>query len=440
MGENHRRLPTRRSKLGLVAILGILCVSTAVSAAVPAVASTGISVFVGYADSLRADPTNFPTPWVGSPGTVFSGCNPTSACIYDAGAVRVVNNGSSTVTVDAIAVHVDTCTYTGWPSAVLQPGTNLIVTQLTSGAGDGCTGPTPTELDLSDVGPGGSDYSGNCTPDNIQPTVDVTIDGTLTSYTDSGQVLNTGGIDAGVCTGNESIQWTLIGSKPCRGSMLTLAPPTQTHPVLSTATVTATFTNSCGQPLSNTAVQFKATNGPNVGLTGSGVTNGSGQATLTYSSTHTGTDTWGASVTNLAGSIPSNTVTVTWTISFAPGGGSFVIGDREDVMGPQVYWWGAQWWKVDKMSGGLGPASFKGYELSNSSPWCGQTWTTRPGNSPHPPASVPGLMAVIVSSHITKSGPTISGNIVHIVLVRTNAGYGPNPGHRGTGTIVDQLC
>jgi len=440
VGENHRRLPTRRSKLGLVAILGILCVSTAVSAAVPAVASTGISVFVGYADSLRADPTNFPTPWVGSPGTVFSGCNPTSACIYDAGAVRVVNNGSSTVTVDAIAVHVDTCTYTGWPSAVLQPGTNLIVTQLTSGAGDGCTGPTPTELDLSDVGPGGSDYSGNCTPDNIQPTVDVTIDGTLTSYTDSGQVLNTGGIDAGVCTGNESIQWTLIGSKPCRGSMLTLAPPTQTHPVLSTATVTATFTNSCGQPLSNTAVQFKATNGPNVGLTGSGVTNGSGQATLTYSSTHTGTDTWGASVTNLAGSIPSNTVTVTWTISFAPGGGSFVIGDREDVMGPQVYWWGAQWWKVDKMSGGLGPASFKGYELSNSSPWCGQTWTTRPGNSPHPPASVPGLMAVIVSSHITKSGPTISGNIVHIVLVRTNAGYGPNPGHRGTGTIVDQLC
>lgn len=440
MGENHRRLPTRRSKLGLVAILGILCVATAVSAAVPAVASTGISVFVGYADSLRADPTNFPTPWVGSPGTVFSGCNPTSACIYDAGAVRVVNNGSSTVTVDAIAVHVDTCTYTGWPSAVLQPGTNLIVTQLTSGAGDGCTGPTPTELDLSDVGPGGSDYSGNCTPDNIQPTVDVTIDGTLTSYTDSGQVLNTGGIDAGVCTGNESIQWTLIGSKPCRGSMLTLAPPTQTHPVLSTATVTATFTNSCGQPLSNTAVQFKATNGPNVGLTGSGVTNGSGQATLTYSSTHTGTDTWGASVTNLAGSIPSNTVTVTWTISFAPGGGSFVIGDREDAMGPQVYWWGAQWWKVDKMSGGLGPASFKGYELSNSSPWCGQTWTTRPGNSPHPPASVPGLMAVIVSSHITKSGPTISGNIVHIVLVRTNAGYGPNPGHRGTGTIVDQLC
>jgi hypothetical protein len=49
-------------------------------------------------------------------------------------------------------------------------------------------------------------------------------------------------------------------------------------------------------------------------------------------------------------------------------------------------------------------------------------------------------MAVIVSSHITKSGPVISGNIVHIVLVRTNPGYGPNPGHLGTGTIIGQVC
>jgi len=27
-----------------------------------------------------------------------------------------------------------------------------------------------------------------------------------------------------------------------------------------------------------------------------------------------------------------------------------------------------------------------------------------------------------------------------IVLVRTNPGYGPNPGHVGTGTIVSTLC
>jgi hypothetical protein len=204
--------------------------------------------------------------------------------------------------------------------------------------------------------------------------------------------------------------------------------------------VTATFTNSCGQPLSNVAVSFAATAGPNAGLTGSGVTDANGQATFTYSSTKVGTDTLHASVTNLVGTIASSPVTVTWTVSFAPGGGAFVIGDRENVMGNTVTFWGAQWWKLDPMKSGLAPASFKGYELSNASPWCGQTWTTRPGNSPHPPATVPSLMAVIVSSHISKRGPVTSGDIVHIVLVRTNPGYGPNPGHRGSGTIVATLC
>jgi hypothetical protein len=132
-------------------------------------------------------------------------------------------------------------------------------------------------------------------------------------------------------------------------------------------------------------------------------------------------------------------VTVIW-IAFAPGGGAFVISDLKDVSGGSVYWWGAQWWKNDHLSSGLAPASFKGLELSNTSPWCGQTWTTRPGNSPHPPKTVPSVMAVIVASHITKRGPVISGDIVHIVLVRTNAGYGPNPGHPGTGTIIGQVC
>jgi hypothetical protein len=29
---------------------------------------------------------------------------------------------------------------------------------------------------------------------------------------------------------------------------------------------------------------------------------------------------------------------------------------------------------------------------------------------------------------------------VHIVIVQTDAGYEPNPGHAGTGTIVAQFC
>jgi hypothetical protein len=435
----HRRLSRGRLKAAVVASLSILSLGSAIVTASPAAATSGVGVYVAYADSLRAAATSFPTPWAGSPATTFAGCLPVSACTYDGGAIRIVNNTGSTFTVNSIAAHLDTCTFTGWPPTTLTPGADLIVTQLASGAGDGCTGPTPTHFDTSDLGPGGTSYSGNCTPDGLLPTVDVTINGQTTSYTDSGQVLNTGGIDAGVCSGNESIQWTVIGHAPCRGSVLNLAPAAQTLAVGTTATINATFTNSCGEPLSNVAVDFLAMSGPNAGRTGSGATDANGVATFSYSSAVTGTDTWDATVTNLAGTITSNTVTVTWVL-FAPGGGGFVISDLTEHVGGTVYWWGAQWWKNDHLSSGLAPASFKGYETGNASAWCGQTWTTRPGNSPHPPATVPTEMAVIVASHITKRGSVISGDIVGIVLVHTNAGYGPNPGHSGTGTIIRLLC
>ena len=439
MGESRRSAAFGKARTALVAALGILGLVTSVAAAIPAAASSNIGVWVAYADSLRADPANFPTPWAGSPRTTFEGCAPVSACVYDGGAIRIVNNSGNTVHVGGVTLHIDTCTYTGWPAADLAPGADLIVTQLQSGAPGGCTGPTPNFLDSSDIGPNSSTYTGVCTPDGILPTVDITVDNVTTSYTDSGQVLNTGGLDAGTCLGNESIQWTTIGHAPCKGSLLSLLPQAQSHPVLSSATVTATFTNSCGQPLSNTAVSFAIPSGPNAGGSGSGVTDANGQAPFTYSSSKVGTDTLRASVSNLAGSINSNTVTATWTVAFA-GGGAFVIGDLENATGASVYWWGAQWWKKDHLSSSLAPASFKGYETSNASPWCGQTWTKRPGNSPHPPSSVSGLMAVIVTAHVTKRGPVLSGDIVHIVLVRTNPGYGPNPGHVGTGSIVTTLC
>jgi hypothetical protein len=442
VGESRRTDAVRKGRTALLAALGILSLITAVSTATPAAASSNIGVFVGYADSARANAANFPTPWLGSPRTTFEGCAPVAACVYDAGAIRVVNNSGNTVHVGAIVLHIDTCTYTGWPAADLAPGADLVVTQLMSGPAAGCTGPTPNTLDTSDIGPNGSSYANICVPDGIQPRVDITVDNVTTTYTDSGQVLNTGGIDGGFCTGNESIQWTTIGHAPCPGSLVSLVPPTQTHPVLSTATVTATFTNSCGQPLSNTAVNFSIASGPNAGGAGSGITDANGMATFTYSSSKVGTDTLRASVSNLAGSINSNTVTVTWTVSFAPGGGAFVISDLQDINGHAVYWWGAQWWKNDHLSTGLAPASFKGFENSIASPWCGDTWTTRPGNSSRPPKAVApnSYMAVIVSSKITKRGSVISGNVLHVVLVRTNAGYGPNPGHPGTGTIVATLC
>jgi hypothetical protein len=49
-------------------------------------------------------------------------------------------------------------------------------------------------------------------------------------------------------------------------------------------------------------------------------------------------------------------------------------------------------------------------------------------------------MAVIVSSSIDQTGSSISGDTVKIVVVKTNAGYAPNPGHPGTGTVVAVIC
>jgi hypothetical protein len=49
-------------------------------------------------------------------------------------------------------------------------------------------------------------------------------------------------------------------------------------------------------------------------------------------------------------------------------------------------------------------------------------------------------MAIIVSSSITQSGSTISGDTVHLLLVKTDPGYQGNPGHAGTGTIVAVIC
>ena len=49
-------------------------------------------------------------------------------------------------------------------------------------------------------------------------------------------------------------------------------------------------------------------------------------------------------------------------------------------------------------------------------------------------------MGVLVSSSITSSGSTISGNIPKIVVIRTDPGYAMSPGHDGTGTLVATYC
>ena len=121
--------------------------------------------------------------------------------------------------------------------------------------------------------------------------------------------------------------------------------------------------------------------------------------------------------------------------------GAFVIGNGNAAPGSQVTFWGAQWWTSNTLSGGQAPASFKGFAANTANPpACGSSWSTGPGNSSNPPATIPQFMEVIVSSSVSKSGPSITGDVAEVVLVETNPGYAGDPGHPGTGTVMAVIC
>jgi hypothetical protein len=120
----------------------------------------------------------------------------------------------------------------------------------------------------------------------------------------------------------------------------------------------------------------------------------------------------------------------------------FVIGDASaHAIGNVVNFWGAQWSKNNPTTGvaGNGVSSFKGF-AGNADNFCGGQWSGRPGNSGHPPAKLPEHVAIIVTSTVSKAGPSISGNIKEILMVKPAAGYAGNPGHAGTGTVVSVVC
>jgi hypothetical protein len=120
----------------------------------------------------------------------------------------------------------------------------------------------------------------------------------------------------------------------------------------------------------------------------------------------------------------------------------FVIGDQEaHGIGATVNFWGAQWWKNNQMSGitSNGYESFKGY-ASSADNFCGGVWSTQPGNSSDPPATIPANVAIIVTTKVVKNGNTISGDIKQIVIVHQDGNYDDNPGHAGGGTVTQILC
>lgn len=213
----------------------------------------------------------------------------------------------------------------------------------------------------------------------------------------------------------------------------------------SSLTLSGVLTDASNMPLSNRTITFSIGSN-NTAQNCIATTSATGSATCTISNVN---QTLGPNLPVSAvfagdGSyLPSSAQTTMLVFAYAVGnGGGFVIGDNNATVGQSVTFWGAQWANKNSLSGGGAPNSFKGFanRITTTPMSCGATWFTDPGNSSNPPITVPAYMAVIAANSITKTGSTISGNTQKIVIVETNAGYGPAPGHTGTATVVGVLC
>jgi len=119
--------------------------------------------------------------------------------------------------------------------------------------------------------------------------------------------------------------------------------------------------------------------------------------------------------------------------------GAFVVSNQA-AAGKSVTFWSSQWAGLNRLGAGSAPTSFKGFAAWPSLPACGAGWMTRPGNSEAPPAPLPPYMAVIVASNVSKTGSVVSGDTAAIVIVKTDSGYAPDPGHPGTGVVAGVIC
>ena len=287
-------------------------------------APTAPTVYVGYADDLRL-PNNefhyFPYPWGGSPGVAFdSPCG--TSCSWDGGAVRIDNTTDEPIVVSDLVYDVPPAN--PYQSAFTPGGTSITIP----------VGSTLVIADNQDT----SDFNGvgNCTPDGYIPTISMDIDGTTETYTDSTQVLNTGGFDVGVCEpiykNNESAQWTRVGG-PGTGADVPLAPAASltlspisasgggplVDEVGAAQALTVAATGADGKPIGGLPVTLVAVGANPQRL--QATTDTSGVAQFSYTGTAAGDDTLAASADYQGLQVASGDTTVTWQIP-VPGGAS----------------------------------------------------------------------------------------------------------------------
>ena len=200
-----------------------------------------VSVYVGYVDNLRASGF-FPSVWLGGSGVVSQ---TTTGQSLDAGAIRIDNNTGASITVSNFSVlFPNHGTFAIWSPLTIANGQVGIFTQTGSYNFDtsdfGIFGSyPPNSLAPNNYGGNGNTSliggcssspalvasageTANCTAAN--PVISYSLDGGVTtqSFTDTGQILNTGSWDFvnnsyAQEDGNESINWNLVGSAAVRG-------------------------------------------------------------------------------------------------------------------------------------------------------------------------------------------------------------------------------
>ena len=166
-------------------------------------------VFVAYADNdllQHPGPAFLPSPWSGSPGVTFIG-TPGPNGEFDAGAIRIDNPSTSPLTIDSITVDIGTSLgIDPWAVGVFPvvvPGGGTAIFTENKGLFDFDTSDFPTS---------------QCIPDGFIPVVHITL-GTsnqvVRDFSDTTQVLNTGGFDLADCPTpghgkNEGQQWVKV--------------------------------------------------------------------------------------------------------------------------------------------------------------------------------------------------------------------------------------
>ncbi len=104
------------------------------------------------------------------------------------------------------------------------------------------------------------------------------------------------------------------GTAAIIGEGILLTPLNDTNPINTDHTVTALVQDDAGDPITGRDVDFEVISGPNVGLTGTDVTDADGLATFTWSSAVAGTDVVVASFVDSQGAtVVSNEATKVWT-------------------------------------------------------------------------------------------------------------------------------